>query len=436
MAQPPAVGGAQNRRMSAAESLARPWGFLRRHARVLFALLAVMVAAVLLGPRWLQGPVVPVSAVVQADFVQRVVASGRVESDHRMGLGAQITGTVLQVPVNEGQLVPAGGLLVALDPTELRANLAQAELAVQQAAARLRQLREVQAPVAEQAAAQAQANHAAARQALSRSRDLLAQGFIGQAALDEATRAEQVAAAQVRSSQQQLAAARPTGSDTALADATLAQARAGADVARARLRLASITAPVAGQVIRRQVEPGDVVQPGKVLMVLSPQAPGSETRLLVQIDEKNLHLLRDGQTAIASADAYAGQQFAATVAAIDPAVDPQRGAVEVKLRVARPPAYLRQDMTVSVDIEVARRPAAVLVPVDVLRDADGSAPWVMALVDGQARRRPVKLGLRGNGQAEVLDGLRAGDQVLPASGAAVATVADGDRVRAQARSGQ
>lgn len=423
--------------MPIAESLAplqaRLLASVRQHPGWCLGPLALLALAGAVGPRWVQGPEVPVSAVLQADFVQRVVASGRVESEHRMGLGAQLTGTVQQVLVKEGDVVPAGGLLVVLDPAELRAALAQAELTVQQAAARLRQLREVQAPVAEQVAAQAQANHAAARQALARSRDLLAQGFVGQAVLDEASRAEQVAAAQLRSSQQQLAAARPAGSDTALAEATLAQARAGADVARARLRLASISAPVAGQVLRRQVEPGDVVQPGKVLVVLSPQAAGGETRLLVQIDEKNLHLLRTGQTAIASADAYANQPFAATVAAIDPAVDPQRGAVEVKLRVAKPPATLRQDMTVSVDIEVARRPAAVMVPVDVLRDADGSAPWVLALVDGHARRRLVRLGLRGNGQAEVLDGLHAGEWVLPASGAAMATVADGDRVRGQAR---
>jgi len=70
----------------------------------------------------------------------------------------------------------------------------------------------------------------------------------------------------------------------------------------------------------------------------------------------------------------------------------------------------------------------------VLRDADGDSPWVLVLVEGHARRRPLKLGLRGNGQAEVLEGLRAGDQVLPASGPAVAAVADGDRVRALSRS--
>ena len=421
---------AQNQRMNSPDRRQRWLALARRHAGKVLLLVAALLLAGLAGPRWLQGPQVQVETVVQRDFVQSVVASGRVETPHRVDLGAQITGTVQRVPVAEGQSVAAGTALIELESTELRAALSQASRAVLQAQARLRQLREVQGPVADQALAQAQANHAAARQALARSRELLGQGFIGQAALDETQRAEQVAAAAVRSAQQQAVAARPDGSDAALADATLAQARAGVDAARARLRYATISAPVAGTLISRKVEPGDVVQPGKLLMVLSPASDAGDTQLVVQIDEKNLRLLRVGQPALASADAYAQQRFAAELAYINPGVDAQRGSVEVKLRVAAPPAYLRQDMTVSVDIEVARRAAAVLVPGEALRAADSAAPWVLKVDGRHARRQPVTLGLRGNGLVEVLSGLRAGDQVLLAAGASVAAVADGDRIRA------
>ena len=112
-----------------------------------------------------------------------------------------------------------------------------------------------------------------------------------------------------------------------------------------------------------------------------------------------------------------------------PGVDAQRGSVEVKLDVPQPPAYLREDMTVSVDVEVARRPAAVLVPTDAVHESGSAAPWVMKVEDGHARRRPVKLGLRSRGWCEVLSGLAAGDAVLPATGPAALQVADGARVR-------
>lgn len=406
--------------------MSRLRSFAGHHWGKALALLVLLALAVLFGPRWVLGPQVPVETVAQRDFTQTVVASGRVETPHRVEMGVQIAGTVLRVPVVEGQTVAAGTPLIELEASELQAAAAQAAQTVQQGRARMRQLREVQAPVAEQAVREAQANAETAQRALVRSRALLSQGFISPAALDETQRTERVAQAQVTTAQQQLASARPSGSDSAVAQATLAQAVAAADAAQARLRYARVSAPLAGTLITRNVEPGAVVQPGKVLMVLSPAGP---TQLVVQIDERNLRLLRLGQPALASADAYPGERFAAELAYINPGVDAGRGAVEVKLRVSAPPAYLKQDMTVSIDIEVAQRRQAVLVALGSVHDADGAQPWVLKVDGRHARRQALLLGLRSNGLAEVLKGLQAGDQVVPAS---AKTVADGARIRAVA----
>ena len=177
----------------------------------------------------------------------------------------------------------------------------------------------------------------------------------------------------------------------------------------------------------RSVEPGDAVQPGKVLMVLTPTG---ETQVVAQIDEKHLGLLRPGLHALVSADAYERERFPAELVFIHPGVDPQRGSVEVKLRVAAPPAYLRQDMTVSLDIEVARRPAAVLVPTEAVRDAFGPRPWVWKVEHGRLARQTFVPGVRTAAWTEVRQGLTAGDAVLPASAQAVS---EGQRVRAAPR---
>ncbi|MCD6681761.1 MAG: efflux RND transporter periplasmic adaptor subunit [Burkholderiaceae bacterium] len=398
-------------------------GMLRRHLwTALFVLLAVAAASWAL-PRALFGPIVPVVSVVQRDFVQSVVASGRVQAPHRIDIGAQITGTVIAVPVAEGQIVRAGQVLVELDATELKAALQQALTAVAQAQAKLRQLHEVQAPVAEQNVRQAQTTLEHARTQQRRNEELFGKGFIGQATLDDSRKNVELADAQLRAAQRQLESARAGGSDVALAETALAQARANADAARARLSYATITAPVAGTLIGRNVERGDVVQPGKVLMTLSPSG---DTQLVVQIDEKNLALLASGQHAIASADAYPGKRFDATLAYINPGVNAQTGAVEVKLDVPDPPPELRQDMTVSVDIEVARRQNAVLVPTDAVRQPQSASPWVLRVVDGRAQRAPVRVGLRSGGWSEVLEGVEPGDLVVPAG---VPDVVDGMRVR-------
>jgi HlyD family secretion protein len=359
--------------------------------------------------------------------VQTVVASGHVEAPHRLDVGVQITGTVLRIPVVEGQVVNAGDLLLELESAELKATGLQADVAVAQARARLRQLQEVQGPVAAQSLRQAQATLANARKALARSRDLLNKGFISQAALDDSRQAAELADAEVRSMQRQLDTTAATGSDRALAVANVAGAQASAQAARARAGYASIKAPVAGTLIARNVEVGDVVQPGGVLMTLSPQG---RTQLVVAIDEKNLALLAVGQSALASADAYPTQRFAAQLDYINPGVNATTGAVEVKLDVAAPPAVLKQDMTVSVDIEVARRAQTLIVPASAVQDAE-TAPWVLRLEGRHAMRRRIQLGLHSGGLAEVIGGLSAGDAVLLSP----AATKPGARVRAAPASG-
>lgn len=397
--------------------------FLYRFKFQIFLGIATFAFLVWALPGLLWGPMVATVQVVQRDFVYTIVASGHVENPHRVEIGTSIVGTVLRVPVNEGQTVQAQQLLLSLENAELLANAKQAEFAVMQAKARLRQVRDVQAPVAEQALGQAHTNKAAALRSFERSQMLFDKGFIGQAALDESQRAMQITHAQAQSAQQQLLSFQFGGSDMALAESALSQAQAGADLAQARLRYAQIQAPVAGTLITRHVEPGDTVQPGKVLMVLSPN---TAPQLVLQIDEKHLHLLKLGQSATASADAYPRNTFQASVAYINPGVDVQRGSVEVKLHIATPPDFLTQDMTTSVDIEVAHRPQAILAPTDTIHDLESPSPWVMRIVQGRAQKTPIQIGLHTTSLTEVLRGLRAGDVLIPTN---VLAVADHARVR-------
>lgn len=102
--------------------------------------------------RWWLGPQVQTEVVQRRDVLQTVVASGRVETPHRVNIGAQITGTVARVPVTEGQTVKAGDVLVELVGTELQSARRQAQQAVVQAQNRLRQMNELQGPAAADAA--------------------------------------------------------------------------------------------------------------------------------------------------------------------------------------------------------------------------------------------------------------------------------------------
>ncbi len=369
------------------------------------------------------GTPVEVAEVVRGDLVQTVVASGRVTTPQRVSIGAVITERIARIPVNEGQSVARGDVLIALDDRDERAAIAQAEAAVAQAEARIRQLREVGLPAAEQSLTQAQANLVLATHQYERAQDLKAKGFVTQSALDDAKRNLDVAKSQLDAARLQVASNRPTGSDFLVAQTALAQARATLAAAQAKLDQTVLRAPLAGTLIARKVEPGDVVQPGKELMVL---APVGETQIVVQIDEKNLSQLKLSQKAMGSADAYPRERFAAELFYINPGIDALRGSVEVKLRVPEPPSYLRQDMTVSVDIEVGRRTDAVVVPSAAVFDAASAQPWVLAIEGGRAVRRAVTLGLKGEGRDEVTTGVAPGDRLVADSSAGIHA---GQRVR-------
>ncbi len=389
---------------------------------------AVLAVAAFVFRDALFGTPVEIADVVRADLVQTVVASGRVTTPQRVSVGAVVTERVARIPVDEGQSVKRGDVLIVLDDRDERAAIAQAQAAVAQAEARIRQIRDVGLPAAQQGLAQAEANLVLAKQQYDRALDLKAKGFVSQSALDDAKRNLDVAQSQLAAARLQVETNSSTGSDVLVAQTALSQARATLDAAQARLDQMVIRAPVDGTLIGRGVEPGDVVQPGKELMAL---APSGETQVVVQIDEKNLSQLKLGQKALGSADAYPQQRFAAELFYINPGIDALRGSVEVKLRVPEPPEYLRQDMTASVDIEVGRHANVLTIPSGAVFDAAGAQPWVLVVDGHDAARRPVKLGLKGEGRVEVVEGLAAGDRVVAAAGAGITP---GQRVRAAAPS--
>lgn len=160
---------------------------------------------------------------------------------------------------------------------------------------------------------------------MERTQQLVAQGFLSASRLD-VRRAVDVAKAQQTSAKAQ------TQATTRLVRIWCKRrpnyCRAATVAARARLAQSALLAPADARVLSRDVEPGQIVQPGKALMSLALTGP---TQLSAQVDERFLDQLQPGQSAAVVADAFAGQRFSARVTAITPAVDAQRGAIEVEI---------------------------------------------------------------------------------------------------------
>ena len=359
-------------------------------------------------------------------LVRTLQFSARVATLSRVDVGSTVTGRVAQVHVTEGVQVRKDDVLVQLESDELRAALTQALASERLAQARLYGLRSTGRSSARAALAQTDATLLAANAELARVRQLVAQGFFSASRLDEAQRAVDVAQAQQSGSTAQSQAVGDAGTEVMQAEAQLAASQAATAAAQARLKQTAVLAPADARVLTRQVEPGQIVQPGKALMALALAGP---TQLVAQVDERFLDQLQAGQGAMVVADAFATQRFAARVLSIAPSVDAQRGAIEVKFALEQQaPAFLREDMTLSVEVETGRRARALVLPLRALRTQSADASATVLVADkGHAQVRTVRLGLRSLNAVEVLQGLAEGDEVLLG-----ATLKAGDRIRAQA----
>lgn len=342
-----------------------------------------------------RGPEVAAYRLELRPLVQRVVASGEVGNQSVAQVGSEITGVVAERYVREGDSVQAGQLLLRLQDDEQRARLAEAEAA-------LRQLTDSLRPQAEAALREARHNHAQALREYQRREALRQRQLLSLEQLEQARRIERSLRVALERAELAAAALAPGGSEQQVLEQRL-------QAARANLAKTRIHAQVAGTVQNRAVEPGDLVQPGRTLLQI---ARADSREIILPLDEKNIAALALGQPAQVAADAYPEQWLAARVSFIAPNVDSSRGTLDVHLELLEAADFLRYGMTVSVNIETARREQALVLANDALLQRQGRQAQVQRVRDGRVEALSVRLGLQGDSHSEVLDGLAEGDLLL------------------------
>jgi len=387
--------------------------------------IAPLAAALVLAAWWLvreaEGPRVDAITAVRRPMVQTIVTSGRVVQRRQSKLGAMVPGTVAELLVDDGDRVEADALLVRLADDDALASLAEAEASVSEAEARLARVQGLGRRMAVQALRQATIEAKQAETEYRRQDKLFGSGAVSELSLERARRDRDQTRSRRISASLEVAAAAPRGSDVAVAAASLARAEARLKAAQVAVEHTRIRAPLPGVVLKRHVERGEVVQPGEPLLTFAGDGP---LEVRIQPDESNLALLRLGQHALISAEAFPDQRVDASIARIAPSIDPIRGTVEVDLSIDDE-LDLRPDMTVTVEIEVGRAQSALVVPSWLIHDLGGETPWLMLAEDGRAQRRDVKLGLEGDDLVEVVSGLSEDDQLLSPA----LPIEEGDPVR-------
>ncbi|CDH46722.1 efflux RND transporter periplasmic adaptor subunit [Candidatus Contendibacter odensensis] len=295
-------------------------------------------------------PPMPVktAAVSRETLNIEVTAVGTLRADETVMIRPEIAGRVVTLHFKEGQAVSEGDPLVTLDQGEYQAQLAGSTAQVG--------LEEI---------------------SYRRLQDLQRKNLSSPQILDETK-------------------------------ARLDAARATQTLTQVRLDKTVIRAPFAGTVGLRLVSPGAYVKAGDDIANL--ESLGA-MKLDFRVPETYLARLATGQILTVRVDAWPDQGFEGTTYAIDPAVDPETRTVLLRARLPNKGNKLRPGLFARVNLVLERRENALIAPEQAIVPL-GQTPFVYRVVEGKAVMTPVKLGLRRPGKVEILEGLKAGDQVV------------------------
>lgn len=288
--------------------------------------------------------------VVASDVTLDASAVGSLRSNESVVLRPEIAGRISSINFKDGSAVAKGALLVGLDSATQAAEFDQAS-----------------------------ANLGLAQVNLKRTRELFEKKFVSQQALDN------------------------TEAGLKVQEAALA-------LAQARLDKMRIKAPFSGVVGIRNMSVGDYVKEGQELINLEDI---STLKIDFRLPEAYLGQLKPGQAIEVSSDALPGQKFEAVLDAVNPLVDTGGRAIASRAHLANADGRLRPGMFVRVRLIFEQRSKMLLVPEQAIVP-DTKTPFVFRVQDGKAMRVPVKTGLRRNAQVEIVEGLKADDEVVTA----------------------
>lgn len=356
----------------------------------------------------------------QGTFTSTVTASGEIVATRYADIGSSVMGTIISLPVREGDAVEAGQVLARIDPVQAESDVAGATA-------------QVSALEADEAAAASQARVAASDLAASeaRARDasqvaarrlrLFEAGLIPASEQETARAATEAADAQVLGAR--AATERAEAAFTA-ATRRIAQARAQERRAQDVLDKTSIVSPINGVVTRLQVREGEMVvigvqnQPGTTLMTVSDLG---EIDAEVKVAEADVLRLELDQPAAVTLEAMPGRAFTGRVVEIGAGALPLEGTgaaareFRVVVRLDRPEPGLRPGLTCDAEITTSRRSDVLTVPLQsvVLRpDDDGTErTGVFVIRDEQAVFTPVTAGIIGGLDIEVT-GIPDGESIV------------------------
>jgi HlyD family secretion protein len=413
--------------------------------------------------------------VVRQDLTQTVSANGEIKPKKNVNVSSNMMGRIVRLPVKEGDRVRNGQLLVRLESIQTEADVRAAEATLDAAQADVEgtvaQIRSADAAVTSAKAeiTRAEADLVRAKQSFERQEQLNNQGLIAKDAYEKAKADYEIAQATLNSDKARLAQAEAQAAQTIKQrDSTatrIAQQRAALTRAKDVNSKATILSTLDGIITYLPVNEGEIAivgvqnQPGTVLMTIADM---SVITAEVNVDETDIVNVKLGQEARIKVDALGDKVLMGHVSEVgNSALTRSNGTTtttatgttqeakdfKVVITLDAPPAELRPGLSCTATIVTATRQKILTVPIQALTirefDADPKADkkdltnnkkkvekeGVFTMKDGVAQFRPVKTGITGTTDIEILEGLAENDSVVTGPYQVLRTLQDKARTK-------
>ena len=384
-------------------------------------LLGAALAISIAGAAWflLRPAQVSTTPASVRDISPTVQGVGTVEAKITIQVSSKITGRLISVLVDQGDAVKPGQLLARLDDAEQGAQVQQAEailkrarLAVATQEAALRKARASLA-AAEATVSRVRATEALAKTNAERWHQLHAEGGVSRVEMDARVTEAAVVARELDNVEAQR---RAGGEEVALLQSNLELswqeikvADAALATVRARQADTVIVSTLDGDVVSRELEPGTTVNPGTpILKIADPRTAW----VTVHVDERETGSIGIGNPADITLRSLPGQTLRGQVARMRRESDRVTEQLAVDIAFTDRPPRLILGEQAEATIQPAGKKGVTAIPLAALiRTPNGPGAWTVA--NGRLRFRPVRIGLvEVAGWAEVVDGLRPGEQVV------------------------
>lgn len=358
-------------------------------------------------------------------FIQ---ATGSLTANESSDVASQTSGQVVSTPVNIGAFVRQGAVIARLNDRDARLRLRQSQAAVQQALAGVRQAearlglgpngRFDASTIPEVRSAASAYDSALAQQRLAeanakRYAELVETGDVARSVYDQYRTQADTARAQTAGARQQLEIAinqaRQNNQAIQTAQAAVTSAQAQVAISQKAVEDALIRAPYSGYISARPIAVGEYVTPASVIATILLT---HTLKLELQVPEMQAPNLRPGMPVSWTVDAYRDRQFAGTVTAINPAIDPASRSIMVEASVQNQDNALRSGMFVTARITLSGGSQMIFVPREaVVSDQNTNSYRVFVVQGTTAHLRVVQVGDEENGMVQILSGVQANEEV-------------------------